>query len=304
MKNFYILDEREVWWRGAIEAAQRHGYRGKRIRRGSECGEGGVGFIRTHALPDVLKLNQTDYEQMSARVTMIQDRQQVAVYENKSAQFELWGDWMPDTWRFTDLAAALGFLQYADYPIVSKADVGASSRNVRILKDRVAAVQHVHEVFGPGVVVDHCAGGPGRRQYKSKQRGYVLLQRFVPHEFTFRVNAIGDARAVFLRGCYPDRPVAQTGNVEPAWEITPEIESLLDYADRFIEHCGSKWCALDILKDGADWKLIETSLAWPWPSPGRCNDGPIFRTSHKWLGMFDVMFEEFERGAWASGSVA
>lgn len=299
LKHFWILDERNVWHQAAIEAGARHGYTGKRIARGSEVTGDGIGFIRTHAIPSVLAQNKLDYQHMSEHLTMIQDPLQVELYENKSGQFERWGDWMPETWRFTDLPSALELLKRVDFPLVSKADVGASSRNVRILTSRAESERHIRKIFSGGIVVDHCAGGVGGTQYKSRQKDYVLLQRFVPHNTTWRVNAIGDARAVFKRYCYPDRPVAQTGNVEPAMVLDDEIESLLDYADRFFEHAGSKWCALDILKDGDEWKLLETSLAWPWPSPGMCNEGPIFRTGLKWIDMFDVMFYEIERGAWS-----
>lgn len=301
MKRFWILDERHVWWEAALEAAKRHGYRGERILRGEQVTDG-VGFIRPHANPEILKRNQTDDAVMRERLLMIQDRTQVELYEDKSGQFARWGKWMPPTWRFTSMPQAVAFLARAEYPLVSKADVGASSRNVRILANRSQAERHVRELFGPGVIVDHCSGGRASGAYKSRQRGYVLLQQFIPHDVTWRVNAIGDARAIFKRYCYPDRPVAQTGNVEPVMELDAETESLLEYADRFVEECGSKWLAIDVLKDGHEWKLLETSLAWPWPSPGRCNEGTIFRSGRVWIDMFDVMFEELERGAFNSST--
>jgi hypothetical protein len=77
------------------------------------------------------------------------------------------------------------------------------------------------------------------------------------------------------------------------------LESLLEYSDRFFAEAGTKWCALDVLKDGDGWKVLESSLAWPWPSPGRCNEGTIFRSKNRrWIDMFDVMFDEVEAGAW------
>jgi hypothetical protein len=83
--------------------------------------------------------------------------------------------------------------------------------------------------------------------------------------------------------------------------MTSELESLLEFSDRFFAHAKTKWCALDVLKDGNEWKLLETSLAWPWPSPGECNRGTIFRSGgKKWIEMFDVMFDEVERGAWSA----
>jgi hypothetical protein len=294
LKNFYILDEREIWHAAACKAARDHGYEAKRITRGGQVTTEGVGFIRPHADWRVLPQNRIDFEDMQASLLMIQDREQVRLYEDKSGQFEKWGHWMPDTWRFTDLESAVAQLDHCEYPLVSKADVGASSVNVRILWTKDDAVAHVNQLFGGGIRVDHGAHCP-----KTLQKGYVLLQRFIRHHITYRVNAMGDARAVFYRYCYPDRPVAQTGNVEPAFEMSDELESLLEYSDRFFAEAGTKWCALDILRDGQEWKLLETSLAWPWPSPGQCNEGTIFRSGgKKWLSMFDVMFDEVERGAW------
>lgn len=291
--KFFILDERHVWHQAAITAAKNRGIEAKRIFKGEEVNSEGIGFIRPHADPVALQRNQRDYDLMAYRLNMIQDEAQVRVYENKSRQFERWGKWMPQTWRFTDVVESIAFLQMASYPLVSKADVGASSVNVRILGNELVASQHVRQLFSDGVWVDHCGG-----RAKSLQRGYVLLQRFIPHTVTWRVNAVGNARAVFKRYCYKDKPVAQTGNVDPVMEMTPEIESLLEYSNRFFEQAGTKWCAIDVLREGDAWRLLETSLAWPWPSPGECNQGPFFGSKRRWIEMFDVMFDEYENGAW------
>lgn len=292
--RFYMLDERDVWHAAAMAAARRAGYQPQRIFTGEPVQGPGVGFIRPHADWRRLPANRLDYARMAEHLTMVQDATQVNLYEDKSGQFARWFNWMPETWRFTNLELALQLLDIATYPLVSKADVGASSTNVRVLRNRAEAQTHVVQVFRSGVPVHHGANCP-----KTLQQGYVLLQRFIPHQVTYRVNAIGRARAVFFRYCYPDRPVAQTGNVEPAMEMTADLESLLDYADGFFAHAGTQWCALDILRDGTEWRLLETSLAWPWPSPGRCNEGTIFRSGgKKWIDMFDVMFSELAAGAW------
>lgn len=292
--KFYVLDERHVWHAAIIEAANRHGFKGVRIFHGEDVDEGGWGFIRCHAEPNALKRNQHDWDVMSSRLKMIQDETQVRLYENKSGQFERWSEWMPPTWRFTSGDLAMQFLETASYPLVSKADVGASSVNVRILDDKAQAQKHVQQLFTTGIVVKHCAG-----KAQSVQRGYVLLQQFIPHQVTWRVNAIGNCRAIFKRYCYPDKPVAQTGNVEPVMALEDETESLLEFADAFFDHAGTKWCAIDVLKDGDKWRLLETSLAWPWPSPGMCNEAPLFGSKGKrWIQLFDVMFDEIEAGAW------
>jgi hypothetical protein len=297
MPHFYCLDEREVWHEAACAAARKAGYTASRIFNGEEAKEPGVGFIRPHADWRQLPQNRIDYAQMKAAgLTMIQDDAQVELYEDKSGQFDRWAEWMPETWFFMDEGAAQTFLAGAEFPLVSKADVGASSVNVRILYTLEEAQRHIAKLFSDGIWVHHGANCP-----QTKQKGYALLQRFIPHKTTYRVNAIGDARAIFFRYCYPDKPVAQTGNVDPAFEMTPELESLLEFSDRFFAHAKTKWCALDVLKDGNEWKLLETSLAWPWPSPGECNRGTIFRSGgKKWIEMFDVMFDEVERGAWSA----
>lgn len=236
---------------------------------------------------------------MAERLLMIQDAAQVEVYENKSEQFHRWSKWMPETWRFTELEPAVEFLKAAPFPLVSKADVGASSVNVRILDSRAEAARHLQSLFGEGIPVNHGAD----RAPKTLQKGYALLQRFIPHKITWRVNAIGDARAIFQRYCYPDRPVAQTGNVEPVMKLTNQHRSLLDYANKVFSDIGTKWCALDILQDtDGTWKMLETSLAWPWPSPGKCNEAPIFGSSRSWIQMWDVMFEQVAAGAFSAGS--
>jgi hypothetical protein len=296
VKDFYCLDEREVWHAAALRAAQNHGYNGRRVFRGEEVTSSGVGFIRPHVAPATLLRNHRDYEQMATHLTMIQDERQVKLYEDKSSQFKQWGHWMPDTWRFTRLDEAMEFLNsWSQFPLVSKADVGASSVNVRILINKRDAERHLRMLFGNGVVVEHSCEVP-----KSIQKDYALLQRFIPHKVTWRVNAIGDARAVFKRFCYRNRPVAQTGNVEPVMVMDEEIESLLEYSNKFFVEANTKWCAIDVLKEGDSWKLLETSLAWPWPSPGRCNEAPIFGSERKWIGMFEVMMDQVEQGAWAN----
>lgn len=296
--KFFCLDERHVWHAAALTAARDHGFDGVRIFRGEDVGEGGLGFIRPHADPVALVRNQHDYDLMAARLTMIQDRDQVRLYENKSGQFAKWAKWMPPTWRFTDYEAALAFVRAADYPLVSKADVGASSLNVRILSNELQAVGHVQQLFVGGICVDHCSGGVRNSPVKSVQKGYALFQLFMPHTVTWRVNAIGNARAVFKRHCYRDRPVAQTGNVEPVMQMTPQVESLLEFCNGFFAEAGTNWCAIDVLGDINSWRILEMSLAWPWPSPGKCNQAPIFGTKRKWIDMFGVMFDEYEAGAW------
>lgn len=292
--NFQILDEREVWWKPAIEAARHRGYKTARITRGAHAKGPGIGFIRPHADPEILSQNHKDYAAMEhAGLTMIQDQRQMAVYEDKTLQWQFWGGAMPLTRRFVRKQDALAFLDSVDYPgaLVSKADEGASSENVRILMTRDEQIRHINQVFDRGIAVNCCSGGA-----TVVQNDYVLLQEFIPHTVTWRVNVVGTKLAAFMRYCYPDRPVAQTGNTKPVMEMTPEVESLFAFSRGIFAQLDTRWCAIDVLKHGDQWRLIETSLAWPWPGVGQ--QAPFFGTNRHWGEMWEVMFDEVEAGVW------
>lgn len=295
-RGFTILDERGTWYGPAIEAAKRRGYQTHHIQRGYQIELPGLAFLRPHAIPSILDQNHSDYLAMAAKATMVQDFDQVEVYEDKSAQFWRWSEFMPATWRFQRREEAIAFVEGYDGWLVSKADVGASSYNVRILESRGAQLQHVRDIFGKGIPVNHCAGGPGGKNHSSIQRNYVLFQEYVPHDITVRVNVIGRCYATFLRYNAPGTKTAQTGNVDGLTEPHPAAARALEIAKAI----KTRWCAFDFLQTPAgDFKLLETSLAWPWPSPGNCMAAKFFGpTERTWAEMWDLMFDEDEAGVW------
>jgi glutathione synthase/RimK-type ligase-like ATP-grasp enzyme len=308
MKQYTILDERGNWFAPSMEAARRRGYEVERIKRGREAKLRGLGFIRPHAIPTILQQNHLDYLEMAEHLTMVQDFAQVENYDDKSAQFWRCGKWMPKTWRFDNRDAAMYFLETrAPDILVSKADVGASSKNVRILRNRGDQKAHVRDLFSKGIIVDHCAGGHGSRGATSRQRGYVLFQDYIPHDCTWRVNIVGRGRAMFKR--YNGAAgTAETGNVEPVVDYDSAlVQAILAFADTIFVSIATKWCALDILHDQRDGSLylLETSLGWPWPSPGTCDDAPFvgpLEHPYRWRDMWELMLDEYEAGVWAKSS--
>jgi hypothetical protein len=305
-KAFTILDARGNWHEPSMAAARARGYDALRIFRGIEArGRTGLGFIRPHAAPKILEQNHEDHFLMSGHLAVVQDPQQVKLYDDKVAQFWRYGELMPQTWYFATREKALEFARHwplRDW-IVSKAAVGASSRNVRILKSRRDLIEHLRLCFGRGIEVDHCAGG-GKEgvNARSMQRNYVLLQEFIPHDRTWRVNAIGRGRAGFMRYNHPGGHTAQTGNVEPVVSIEGETEqAVFAFAESVFQQLDTNWCALDILVTSAGPRLLETSVGWPWPSPGACMSAPFFgaiQQPRDWGGMWDLMLDEYEAGTW------
>jgi glutathione synthase/RimK-type ligase-like ATP-grasp enzyme len=295
MNRLYILDSRDKWVEPCLQAAQARGYLGKRIYSASDIEEPGYALIFPHANPQILKKDQAIAQEVAKTCTMITDLNQIMLYENKRTQTDQWWHLMPRTWMWSEIDGAVDFAHHANYPLVSKADVGASSYNVRILKNKAAGIAHAKELFGKGIQVEHC-DSMGTR---SVQKGYAIFQEFIPHQVTYRVNVIGNQRAIFHRFCYPDKPVAQTGNVKPVYELDAESESLLAWVEVTLQDIQSNWVALDVLKHGDQWLLLETSLRWPWPSPGDCNNATFFPSGRKWIELWDVLINEIEAGAWA-----
>lgn len=287
---FLVRDPRRSWITPIIETAESRGIKTGVIETPEDITPDDIVFMRPHANPRVLPYDQTLYEKCSTRC--IQDWRQVMWYDYKRAQIDAWSHWMPDTWVFSNLEAAMDFAETTDvFPIVSKADVGASSYNVRILYNRQELVEHLKDIWiNGGIRVEHCSSDGAW----SMQTDYCILQRFIPHQTTYRVNIVGRENAIFFRHCYPDRPVAQTGNTDPAYELTPELEDLLDFSNRFFAEAETNWCALDVLRDGDSWKSLETSLCWPWPSPGDCDNATFFPSGRKWTEMWDLMFDQLE----------
>jgi hypothetical protein len=91
----------------------------------------------------------------------------------------------PRTEVFYNRDEAIAFVSAADYPLVCKTDTSATSKGVSILRGRRSALRLVGQAFGRGLV-------PRSWDRRDRQRGYVLLQAYVPHEQEWRIVRIGD----------------------------------------------------------------------------------------------------------------
>lgn len=293
--NLYVYDPRQKWVEPFIEAARARGWQAQEVKDGWPGAPGYLLYL-PHAHPTTLEQDKVRAEGLKVQpgIRWITDYEQVQVYEDKRAQICRWARFMPRTWLPNGLEAALSVVQHAPYPLVSKADVGASSVNVRILRNPQDAERHIRELWGKGVRVEHCDSQGSH----SIQKGYAILQEFIPHQVTWRVNAIGRQRAVFKRYCYTDRPVAQTGNVDPTYSQADLPAGLMDFADEVFAAMRTQWCAVDVLwsENEMRWRLLETSLRWPWPSPGKCMEGRFFPSGRLWADLWPLLMDEIEAG--------
>ncbi|MBN2396275.1 MAG: hypothetical protein JXC36_07425 [Candidatus Atribacteria bacterium] len=147
--------------------------------------------------------------------------EEIFIYENK----RFLSFWLkahdvphPATHVFYSKHEAEDFLKTTGYPVVAKVNIGASGSGVTILKSKDTALEYIHNVFSGRGAIQRSGpnlgkGGLIRRGfhyilypgdirkklliYKTKrsnlQKGFVILQEYIPHDFEWRVVRIGES---------------------------------------------------------------------------------------------------------------
>ncbi len=290
---FSGLAHNDSWGREVAQAAIMRGHKATMFSRYGEVGGAGYLFARRRQFPPLYEEDARQVGLLWASrqyLRFVQDRQQWLCYEDKIRQYRLFSEWMPRTWYCLTAEAAHRALDQCWFPLVSKASVGSSSVNVRILPDVEAAQREIYLAFGSGIPIR-------RGAEDAVQAGYLLWQQFIPHQVTWRVTAVGTKRHVYRRFCYPDKTVAAPASVvatEPA-EMSEEVESLLDFSNRFFEFANTRWCAIDVLKAPDRWRLLETSLAWARGNDAAGN-APFYGTKYSLNTQAQLLVSEIEAG--------
>lgn len=124
----------------------------------------------------------------------------------------------PRTWVFYDKFEALDFAKnYKGSKIIGKFSIGASGKGVKLIKDKDSLLEYINNSFdkgisqnwGPNMKMGNFTGrfmklikDPNRLQkrievYKKnaaeKQKGFVIFQEFVQHDFEWRIVKIGNS---------------------------------------------------------------------------------------------------------------
>jgi glutathione synthase/RimK-type ligase-like ATP-grasp enzyme len=146
--------------------------------------------------------------------------EEVLIYENKAYFYE----WLKinklpsaETNLFYYLSEGLNFASTAKYPIVAKLNIGASGDGVSFLKNYAQSKVYLEKAFNSGIrpksgpkvskgkIIQRAlkviltSGALRKKLYKYKvqsedtQKGFVIFQEFIPHEFEWRVVRIGDS---------------------------------------------------------------------------------------------------------------
>jgi len=124
---------------------------------------------------------------------------------------------LPETQVFYSKSDVLQYIKKADFPIVAKMNIGASGMGVKIFRDRNSVQKYVNQAFTTGI---RQSWGPNIKMggYKNRiinilknpskivkklriyqkiknetQIGFVIFQRYIPHDYEWRVVKIGDS---------------------------------------------------------------------------------------------------------------
>lgn len=114
---------------------------------------------------------------------------EIWLYENKRVQnywLNLHGFKTPKTWVFYRLEEALDFLNYAEFPLVFKSNLGASASGVYIIHNRNEAIKKAKSFLNKGYKIK------GEKRIPL-QRGSLYIQEFLKNTKEWRMVRIGNS---------------------------------------------------------------------------------------------------------------
>ena len=145
---------------------------------------------------------------------------EVLIYENKR-YFTYWlmANMLPHPNTFISYykTEAMDFIETTNYPIVAKLNIGASGNGVNIIKSKEEAIKYTNLIFSGGVrsrVGPKLNKGKLLRRLLNKikspvaftdkiktyrdvsrdfQKGFLLFQEYIPHDYEWRAVRIGDS---------------------------------------------------------------------------------------------------------------
>ncbi len=224
------------------------------------------------------------------------------LYENKRMQ----SYWMkihnishPGTWIFYKAEEAYDFIRNrAEWPIVSKPNLGGSGSGVRIVKNASGAKKLVKRVFTRFKWYN-----PGITRWKKwrflrvpvmddRQHNYLLFQEYIPAQWEWRILKAGDT---FFGQQKLPRKGLHSGSKRTGW-VDPPLE-LLEMVRNISEESGIRSLNVDIL-ERTDGRFFVNEIQTWWgvrtPYQMKIDDKPA-RYLHAGNGTYELQFGDFHR---------
>ena len=196
--------------------------------------------------------------------------EEIFIYENKRFHYswlEANGVRLAATSVFYDREEAKGELKNFKFPMVAKMNIGASGRGFRLIGSIKEAEDYINMAFSKGITTDY---GPNWRkdsplkkimnlvrnpghlkkrveiykiQRREIQKGYVIFQEYIEHDFEWRLVRIGES--FFAHKKLKDRGIA-SGSLEKDY-ADPPIE-IFDFVKDLTDRFGFRSMAVDMFE--------------------------------------------------------
>lgn len=198
----------------------------------------------------------------------------------------------PRTDVFYNYAEAEKFTRETTYPIVAKTNIGAAGSGVKVLNSKEEANKYIKKAFKGGGIrrrfgPNRVTGSPKKwfvkalkdpdyfimklksylRRYEDTQKGLVIFQKFVPHDFEWRVIKIGNSFFGYKKLAYKGK----ASGVKKKEFVDPP-KQLLDFVREISEKHNFQSMAFDIFEHPEQGYLVnELQTIWgnkPDPKTG------------------------------------
>jgi hypothetical protein len=203
---------------------------------------------------------------------------EVLIYENK----RFLSYWLqinriphPETFVFYSFTNALDFIKESEFPIVAKLNIGASGSGVKILKERLDGKKYISRIFGKGIIP---RTGPKLKKGKLAARiirkllrpdelreristyrsiisdpqiGFCIFQKYIPHEFEWRVVRIGKSFYAHKKVVIDEKA---SGSLMKEYSYPPS--SLMSFVRDITDKFGFYSQAIDLFEIGKDEYLV------------------------------------------------
>lgn len=251
--------------------------------------------------------NKLFFIQQHTQYKVFPSYHETVIYENKaSLSYFLQVNNIPHPKTFVSYSEteASEFLKTANYPVVAKTLIGAAGSGVKILKNKKRAEAYVRKAFSTGLKRRY---GPNRktgspvkwfikavnspeyllkkiREYKLRdddvQRGVVLFQEFIPHDFEWRCVKIG--KSYFA---YKKLKIGDQASGSKMFEYDAPPAELLDFTRNLCEMFNFNFMAVDLFHSSNGIFVNELQTIFGHKNPYICkvNDKPgryLFENGH------------------------
>jgi glutathione synthase/RimK-type ligase-like ATP-grasp enzyme len=253
--KIYAHDDKKFWGRQLQMAAGRAGVDCVLFSKPEQVPNDARAFVRLDQQAEQRSITKGLVGKLfRAGVTTLPTNSEADLYDDKIGQYKILSHHMPHTEIITDLAKAKAFAQEADYPFISKATSGASSKNVRLVSSQAEAVSEAQKAFGRGIPIS----------YERRQTGYVFWQKFVDgNDCDYRVCVAGGEYFGLVRRNRSDAPFASgSGDNYPLTLKDDREREALRKAVEITAELGTQLMAYDFVFDGDRIYLLEVSSSW------------------------------------------